>query len=139
MHTRIFTIICLFASLFGCASVQDKATPMQSSDLAPYSGTYTFNFSDTDEDATVDVHFRMNNEKYRTADWLADGSIRDVIRKQTVTFTGAWVVVENNGELTIDAGFVRFKITGRRLQWLPGYNHDLFKDGIEHIETKRNS
>jgi hypothetical protein len=136
MYTRVFTIISLVSSLFGCADVQNTTIPKHSSNLSLYSGSYTYNSSDTDDDATVDVHFRKNYEQYHSSDWLADGCIRDVIRKRTVTFTGAWVVVESNGELDVNAGFVRFKILGRRLQWLPSYDHDLFKDGIAHPEEK---
>jgi hypothetical protein len=135
----MFSIICVFASLLSCASVKDTTTPRPTLDLASYSGTYTFNFFDTDEDATVDVQFHKNNDPYRIVDWLADGRMRDVIRNRTVTFTGAFVSVGTDGELIVDAEFVRFKVTDRRLQWLSGYGHDLFKDGIEHPRTKNNS
>jgi hypothetical protein len=112
----------------GCTSVSHSAPSRQPSDLTPYSGTYTFNFTDTDEHARVEIQFRKNQEPYQSVDWLADGSIRDGIRNRTITFTGAFVSVGENNEITVDAQFVRFKIKGNRLDWLPGYDHELFKE-----------
>ncbi len=135
MKTKTFIIIYLVISLLGRASAQELATPKPLMDLSTYSGTYTFNASDTDADAKVNIQFRKNKEKGDGIEWLANGSIRDDIRKQSVTFTGAWVSVEDDGGLIIDAQFLRFKIKGRCLQW-PGYPYDLYMDGAEHLEKR---
>lgn len=97
-------------------------------DLTRLSGTYTFNFSDTDEDATVTVRFRKNKEAGAITVWLADGKMEDRVRKRTVTFSGAYVALEPNGIVVVDAEFVRFKLSGKRLDWLPAYKHPLFND-----------
>ena len=97
-------------------------------DLTLLSGTYTFNPSDTDEDATVTVRFRRNKEPYAITNWLADGKMEDRIRKRTVTFSGAYVARGPNGAVIVDAQFVRFKLSGKRLDWLPGYKRPLFKE-----------
>ena len=97
-------------------------------DLTPLSGTYTFSFSDTDEDAVVTVQLRRSKEPAGTTDWLADGKMEDRIRKMTVTFSGAHVAIAANGAVIVDAEFVCFKLSGKRLDWLPGYKHPLFKE-----------
>ena len=95
--------------------------------LTALSGTYTFNFSDTDEDAVVNVQFRKNNKEYHLTDWLADGKMEDRLRKRKVTFSGAYVSTKLNGDVIVDAEFVCFKLVGKRLEWLAGYKHPLFK------------
>ena len=98
-------------------------------DLSPFSGTYTFNFTDTDESATVTVHFRRSKKADKSlTSWLADGKMEDRSRRLAVTFSGAYVVAKENGDVVVDAQFVRFKLIGKRLEWLPGYEHKLFKE-----------
>lgn len=132
MYFQIPALLILCVTVMGCVSSKEAASVTPTFDPSPYAGTYTYNFTDTDEDATVEIRFRKNTERYRIVDWLADGSIRDRIRNRTVEFTGAYVRKADGKSLIVDSEFVRFKISGNRLQWLPGYDHDLFKDGIEN-------
>lgn len=118
----------ILLAILGLSGASNIIAEDRGRDLSHLSGRYTFNFTDTDESAVVSVQFRRNKEQYRITDWLADGKMEDRIRDRVVTFSGAYVKIEQNGDVIVDAEFVRFRLTKMRLEWLPGYKHPLFKD-----------
>lgn len=115
-------ILCVALLVF---AVTGHSKPL---DPRTLDGNYMFVVtSDTDEDARVSVHFRRNSDPYGPT-WLADGTMNDFIRKISIVFKGAEVSIEKNKVVVVDARFVSFKITGKRLEWLPGYTHHLEKE-----------
>lgn len=119
-----FMRIPLLALVLCASSVNGYSKPL---DPRTLDGNYTFVFSDTDEDAHVSVHFRRNSDKYGPT-WLADGTMNDYVRKISIVFKGAFVSIEKNKVVIVDTRFANFKITGKRLEWLPGYTHHLEKE-----------
>ena len=127
MRSRLLLVVFALIGLLGCVSRAENRHPNTSSDIRSYSGVYSFDFTDTDEDASVVVRFRQNRDPYRLTDWLADGKMEDRIRNRSVTFTNAFVTIEKTGSVVVDAEFVRFRVNGRHLEWIPSYSHPLHK------------
>lgn len=132
---RLTLFLFLGCLLAATASAQDKARPKPPKpkpvDIRSFSGEYTFNPSCTDEMATVHVTFRKAREGEHGA-WKADGALDNSFHGTAIEFTGAFVEMGKDGSVTVDAQFFAFKLTGKELEWLPGYPRTLYKvvDGV---------
>ncbi len=91
-------------------------------DLTPLSGTYYHSPDCSDASAVLTVHFRRIPKAKRSGEfvpWKADGKIKDGIRDNSVSFTGAEVRVKEDGTVIVWATCVSFEITpdGRLLSF----------------------
>lgn len=114
------------ACCFSAASLAEEQK--KSFDPKTASGKYTFNPTDTDEMAIVNVTIRKETKKEGAGSgWRADGTMDNSFHGTTVNFKGAQVTVEN-GAATVHAQFFKFTIKGNTLDWGQGYERTLYRE-----------
>lgn len=114
------------ACCFSAASLaEEQKKPF---DPKSASGKYTFNPSETDEMAIVNVTIRKETKKEGAGSgWRADGTMDNSFHGTTISFKGAYVTVEED-TVTVQAQFFNFTLKGNTLEFGDEYQRLLYRE-----------
>ena len=129
--------LALVCSLLGIMPTyaEDQEIKITEAELRALEGEYTFNPSDTDEMAVVQVKFRRPTEREGGGkdEWRADGKLDNSFHGTVVNFKGAYVYKDGE-EVVVSAQFFGFKLKKGVLNWVPNYDRQLYLKKKEAAE-----